>query len=74
MAAKRLVSLTFGWALVIIGILGMVLPVIPGLPLIAIGLIFLSKSSPWAQQILEKLYARYPKLAEKTKKWRNHPR
>lgn len=74
MATKRLVKLIIGWFLVSLGILGTILPVIPGIPLLAIGLIFLSKSSPWAQRLLEKFKTRYPKLAEQLEKWRNHPR
>jgi uncharacterized membrane protein YbaN (DUF454 family) len=37
-----------GWSLVCVGVLGIILPVIPGLPLLAAGLLVLSARYRWA--------------------------
>jgi uncharacterized membrane protein YbaN (DUF454 family) len=42
-----------GWSLVCVGVLGIVLPVIPGLPLLAAGLLVLSARYRWASSCLQ---------------------
>jgi uncharacterized membrane protein YbaN (DUF454 family) len=42
-----------GWSLVCVGVLGIVLPVIPGLPLLAAGLLVLSARYRWASICLQ---------------------
>ncbi|MDR6224988.1 DUF454 family protein [Desmospora profundinema] len=74
MTTKRWIYRFIGWFLLILGILGMVLPVLHGFTFFVIGLLILSKSSPWARRLLQKVETRYPKLAEQVEKWRNHPR
>ena len=42
-----------GWVLVGLGALGIVLPVIPGLPLLIVGLVVLSARYRWASDCLQ---------------------
>jgi uncharacterized membrane protein YbaN (DUF454 family) len=74
MIAKRWITRLIGWFFLILGLLGMVLPVLHGFAFFVIGLLILSKSSPWARRLLEKVETRFPRLSEQIKKWRDHPR
>ena len=49
----RLVRLSAGWALLVLGIIGLFLPVLQGLVFIASGLALLSTDLPWAKKLLE---------------------
>jgi uncharacterized membrane protein YbaN (DUF454 family) len=42
-----------GWMLVCVGVLGIVLPVIPGVPLLIAGLVILSARYRWASDCLQ---------------------
>ena len=48
---SRLVALVAGYTFLAIGITGLVLPVLPGWPFIAPGLIILSRHAPWARRV-----------------------
>jgi len=50
----RLVRLSAGWALLVLGVIGLFLPVLQGLVFIASGLALLSTDLPWAKRLLEK--------------------
>ncbi len=52
--------LTFGWAFIVLGILGLFLPILQGILFLAIGGMLLSMESPWAQRVIERLRSRYP--------------
>lgn len=41
-----------GWALLVAGLSGLVLPVIPGIPLLIAGLAILSSQHRWARQFM----------------------
>ncbi len=43
-----------GWAFLVLGAAGLVLPVMPGIPLVAAGLIMLSSDYPWARTLLRR--------------------
>lgn len=43
-----------GWVLIFLGLLGCVLPIAPGLPLLVAGLALLAKDYAWACNVLEK--------------------
>jgi len=60
---RRLLILTLGWSLVLLGIAGLVLPFLQGLLLILLGLIVLSSEYQWARRLLKKLEARFPKVS-----------
>jgi Putative transmembrane protein (PGPGW) len=55
-----------GWALLMLGVAGLILPVLPGTPLIIAGLVILSADHHWARKLLctVKLWVR---------KFRRHP-
>ncbi|MGB8888382.1 MAG: PGPGW domain-containing protein [Candidatus Korobacteraceae bacterium] len=61
--SKRWLILGIGWGFVLLGIAGFVVPVLPGLLFLAIGLIVLSGEYFWARNLLAKLTARFPSLA-----------
>ena len=51
----RLVRLTTGWSLLVLGIIGLFLPVLQGILFIASGLAILSTESAWAKRLLERI-------------------
>ena len=61
---KKWLTLAVGWAFVILGVMGLVLPVLQGVLFLAIGFIILSRESPWARERLERLRRRHPEWAE----------
>ena len=68
---KTLAIIIVSLFLFILGVAGLVLPVIPGLVLIALSLFLLSTRVPSVKRYLEKLEKRFPQLKEKIKKWKN---
>jgi uncharacterized membrane protein YbaN (DUF454 family) len=44
-----------GWLLVVVGLAGFVLPVIPGIPLLLAGLVLLAGDYVWAKRLLERV-------------------
>lgn len=62
---KRILILTLGWAFIVLGVLGLFLPILQGILFLLIGFILLSRESEWARRQLEKLKTRYPRFAEK---------
>ncbi|MCB2053707.1 MAG: hypothetical protein KDE35_05620 [Geminicoccaceae bacterium] len=53
-----------GYGFLVLGVLGLVLPVLQGFLFIAIGLIVLSRHAPWAGRLLDRLKAKHPKADE----------
>jgi len=73
---KRILVLIVGWAFIVVGIIGLFLPVLQGILFLMIGLIILSTEYHWARRLLEKVRERFPGLArvsheaaEKAKAW-----
>lgn len=60
---KRWLLLAIGWGFALLGIGGILVPVLPGLLFLAIGLVVLSGEYIWARNLLSKLTARFPSLA-----------
>ncbi|MBI5554417.1 MAG: hypothetical protein HY920_01005 [Elusimicrobia bacterium] len=56
----KLLLAAAGWTFVIVGLLGLFLPVLPGVLFLIAGLFLLSKDNLWAQNLVEKLKGRYP--------------
>jgi len=54
--------LLLGWTLIVLGVLGLFLPVLQGVLFLALGLYVLSRESKWARHLFERLRARYPEL------------
>lgn len=68
--ARRPISLwrtAVGWALVCAGILGIVLPVIPGVPLLIGGLVILSARYHWAAVGVRWLKQKVRRVADRKK-------
>jgi uncharacterized membrane protein YbaN (DUF454 family) len=73
---KRALILIAGWAFILLGIVGLFLPVLQGILFLLIGLVILSSEYAWAHHLLTKLRERFPKLGrtadlatEKAKVW-----
>lgn len=58
----RMAILTSGWTFIVLGILGLFLPILQGILFLAIGGMLLSMESPTAQRIVNRLRDRYPTL------------
>ena len=61
---KRLLIWCLGWVFIVLGILGLFLPVLQGILFLLIGLYLLSSTSPWAERLLNKLRVRFPKISK----------
>ncbi|MFT5485730.1 MAG: uncharacterized membrane protein YbaN (DUF454 family) [Paracoccaceae bacterium] len=61
---KRYAVLALGWIFIILGILGLFLPILQGILFLTIGLILLSRESEWAAARLDWLKARYPRFGK----------
>lgn len=73
---KRMLVLIAGWAFILLGIVGLFLPVLQGVLFLLIGLIILSSEYVWAHRLLARLRERFPKIgrtadhaAEKAAAW-----
>lgn len=62
---KRLSIWLLGWGFIVLGILGLFLPILQGILFLIIGLALLSNSSPWAAKLLIKLRDRFPAISHK---------
>jgi hypothetical protein len=62
-AFKRAGVLIAGWTFVLVGIVGLFLPVLQGVLFILIGLFILSSEYVWAHHLLEKVRRRFPRVA-----------
>lgn len=60
---KRIGLLTAGWFFIVLGIVGLVLPVLQGILFLLIGLLILSTEYVWAHNLLHKLRQRFPRIA-----------
>jgi uncharacterized protein len=63
---KRIGLLVAGWGFILLGIVGLFLPVLQGILFILIGLIILSSEYVWAHHLLEKVKQRFPGVARKS--------
>ena len=63
--SRRLLKIILGWFFLVLGVVGLVLPILQGFLFIAIGLIILAQEQPWAHRLMVKLRHRYPHMAEK---------
>ncbi len=57
---KRLFAVIPGWTIVGLGLVGIALPIVPGIPLLLLGLVVLSSEYVWAHQLLRKIRERFP--------------
>jgi uncharacterized protein len=66
---KRIAVEILGWLFVLLGIAGLVLPVLQGILFLMIGFYLLSREHHWAQRWMEKLYHRYPEIFRRARYW-----
>jgi uncharacterized protein len=57
---KRVTLHIIGWLLIVVGVAGLVLPIMPGIIPIIIGIYLLSLTSLWFRSKKDVLAARYP--------------
>ena len=67
--AQRVVIITLGWILIIGGIVGLFLPILPGGVLLLAGALILSPQSALLRRALEKCRARFPLLERALKRF-----
>jgi len=58
---KRILVLIVGWGFILLGIVGLFLPLLQGVLFVFVGLVILSSQYPRARLLLRKLRARFPK-------------
>lgn len=61
---KRLLKLVLGWCCLVLGVLGLFLPILQGVLFLAIGLAILAQEQPWAHRLMTRIRHRYPHLTE----------
>ena len=66
--SKRLLRLILGWFFLVLGILGLVLPILQGWLFIAIATILLARDVPFFKRIWHYLQQRFPKITRKAYK------
>ena len=60
---RQIVILVAGWTFIVLGVLGLFLPILQGILFLLIGLFLLSKESARARMFRQWLRRRYPKLS-----------
>ena len=66
---KRVAILALGWSLVLSGIVGLFLPIVPGGFLIAAGALMLTPQCAWLRRAIEKCHARSHDLSRLVQLW-----
>ncbi len=61
----RILTWVIGCIFILLGIAGLFLPFLQGILFLLIGLYLLSRESPWAKELLNKIKDRYPRMARK---------
>lgn len=61
---KPILMQALGYAFLVVGVLGLVLPFLQGILFLLIGLIILAEHAPWARRLLERLRKHYPRAGE----------
>jgi len=62
---KRFIVLISGWAFIILGVVGLFLPILQGILFLLIGLVILSSEYVWAHHLLQKVRDRFPRISRK---------
>ena len=62
---KRLALIAAGWLLLMLGAVGLVLPILPGVLLLVVGLSILSVEYEWARRWMGSLRRRFPATDKK---------
>ncbi len=62
-AVKKGLALVIGWVFIVLGMIGLFLPLMQGILFLMIGLTILSSEYVWAHHLLAKVRARFPRIA-----------
>ncbi|MEM8951342.1 MAG: PGPGW domain-containing protein [Pseudomonadota bacterium] len=57
---KTILLQAVGYMFLVLGLLGLVLPILQGFLFLTIGLIILAKTAPWAERLLQRFRDKYP--------------
>ena len=57
---KTVLLQALGYLFLVLGVIGMVVPILQGFLFLAIGLIILAKTAPWAERLLQRFREKYP--------------
>ena len=60
---KQLTVIALGWMFTVVGILGVVVPILPGIPLLLVGLVLLGRHYAWARRLIDLFRAKAQRLA-----------
>lgn len=63
--AKKTLIYMIGWSFILLGIVGLFLPILQGILFLLIGLLVLSKESTTAKNLLHRIEKRYPTQYQK---------
>jgi uncharacterized membrane protein YbaN (DUF454 family) len=66
---RRIAVIVLGWVLILLGIAGLVLPVVPGAVLTLVGALMVNPQLAWLRRMLEKCRVRFPVLAPAFKRF-----
>ena len=61
---KRVAIHIAGWGFILLGIVGLVLPILQGILFILVGLFLLSSVSPRAARLLNRIKKRFPRISK----------
>jgi uncharacterized membrane protein YbaN (DUF454 family) len=60
---KRRILMIVGWVFLVLGVLGLFLPILQGVLFLLVGLILLAKAQPRFRLLKQRIKKRYPKYA-----------
>ncbi|HKS73921.1 MAG TPA: PGPGW domain-containing protein [Terriglobales bacterium] len=63
--AKKLIRLFLGWGFILLGVIGLFLPILQGVLFLIVGLVILSSEYAWAHDLLQKIRIRFPKASSR---------
>ncbi len=63
--AKKAIVYILGWGFILLGIVGLFLPVLQGIFFLLVGLLILSKESRLARNLIHRIRNRYPEQYQK---------
>jgi len=63
---KHLIVQLAGWAFIVVGIIGLFLPILQGILFLLVGLIILSTEYHWARRLLASVKARFPSATSRS--------
>ncbi len=69
---KRYIVISLGWLFLVLGFLGLFLPILQGILFLIIGLLLLSTEYEWAQRLVEKITVKYPRIGGVLRKARGY--